>query len=76
MAILIKGLYLMLLLHPIMLVFVTFVPEPMFKIQKKILDKATPESSDDGNKLLINSSVVWASIWCILYFLISLIESI
>lgn len=76
MAIFVKGLYLMILVYPIILVFITFMPEPMFKIQKMILDKATPRSSDDGDKLLINSSVVWASIWCILFFLISFIESI
>ena len=54
----------------------SFLPEQYYKIQKTIFKKLIPRSPNDKVKLLFAGIVGSFSLWCILYFLFSLLESI
>lgn len=70
---LVQGLYLLLIILPIVLIVsVSFVPVKVYRIQKSILKKISPKSPDDSYKLVFNLFYVMVSVWCILFFLISL----
>ncbi|WP_165038223.1 hypothetical protein [Enterococcus sp. ZJ1622] len=53
-----------------------FLPEQYYRVQKKILEKVTPKSSSDEKKLLLTGLMGSFTLWCILFSLFSLAESI
>ncbi len=54
----------------------SFLPEQYYKLQKTILKKLMPRSPNDEVKLLFAGIVGTLSLWCILYFVFSVLESI
>jgi len=65
------------ILLPISILCMTsYLPEQFYKIQKTIFKKLIPRSPNDNGKLLFTGIVGSFSLWCILYVLFSLLESV
>lgn len=74
---LVQMMYIMLLVFPwIPLIAVSYFSDKSFKIQKSFFEFIKPQSENDNVRLLINFSVFLFSIWCMLFFLISLLENV
>ncbi|MGM0021992.1 hypothetical protein IGK80_002881 [Enterococcus sp. DIV0609] len=74
---LVQMMYIMLLVFPwIPLIAVSCFSDKSFKIQKSFFEFIKPQSENDNVRLLINFSVFLFSIWCMLFFLISLLENV
>lgn len=56
--------------------FSFFLPEQYYRVQKKFFEKITPKSSSDEKKLLLTGLMGSFTLWCILFSLFSLAESI
>lgn len=53
-----------------------FLPEQYYRMQKKIFEKITPKAPSDEKKLLLTGLIGSFTLWCILFSLFSLVESI
>ncbi|EGO8435336.1 hypothetical protein EPK33_15165 [Enterococcus faecalis] len=74
---LVQMMYIMLLVFPwLPLLAVSYFSDKSFKIQKSFFEFIKPQSENDDARLLINFSIFLFSIWCILFFLISLLENV
>ncbi len=77
MKVLVQMMYIMLLVFPwLSLLAVSYFSDKSFKIQKSFFECIKPQSENDDARLLINFSIFLFSIWCMLFFLISLLENV
>lgn len=53
-----------------------FLPEQYYRMKKKFFEKVTPKSPSDEKKLLVTGLIGSFTLWCILFCLFSLLESI